>query len=640
MNITTKIALVVTTIIAITMGIVISMAVSDAEEILRSQLEHSLAVKVSYFDTWLGQHALQIERTAEVIAHSPDIARGLDLDISRGLSSTLNRTIAIYPTLSYMLVLDSEGYVFAANSKDATGRRLNSEQLLGEHISERMESFELASKVTTGPLQEDPFSVILRDTLDAEAIQWITAPVLKRGAPIGWVLLAYRWQHDLQTLLTGSLAALSNLTDRDPGIAVELVDQTGRITVSTLGRTGKLFRPGDDRIWKSHKILPGGTEIRLVVSADITMVTEPIGIARTSLIQTMTLGTILLVAILLFVLRHLLLRKIQILHQSVNHFREGHFENQVDLPGTDEISMLGHNFNAMARLIDQALKELKKHGEELESEVSARTLELRQSNRDLDDFAYIASHDLKEPLRGIHSYSSFLIEDYAHLLDKDGQEKLNSLMTLTKHMESLIDSMLKYSRVGQSELELKPVDINSRLAEVLESLKFSLDEHAVEVRIPRPLPTVLCDAAAVGELYRNLITNAMKYNDKTEPWIEIGYLDAGDETGPPVFYVKDNGIGIRQKHQYTIFRMFKRLHGRKRYGGGTGIGLNIVKRIIERHRGEIWVESEYGVGATFFFTLPPPPEGVITEASAGQVQYEAMTDGLDTPVRKHPETSV
>lgn len=146
MNITTKIALVVTTIIAITMGIVISMAVSDAEEILRSQLEHSLAVKVSYFDTWLGQHALQIERTAEVIAHSPDIARGLDLDISRGLSSTLNRTIAIYPTLSYMLVLDSEGYVFAANSKDATGRRLNSEQLLGEHISERMESFELRQR--------------------------------------------------------------------------------------------------------------------------------------------------------------------------------------------------------------------------------------------------------------------------------------------------------------------------------------------------------------------------------------------------------------------------------------------------------------------------------------------------------------
>ena len=122
------------------------------------------------------------------------------------------------------------------------------------------------------------------------------------------------------------------------------------------------------------------------------------------------------------------------------------------------------------------------------------------------------------------------------------------------------------------------------------------------MRVPRPLPTVRCDRARVGEIFRNLVTNAVKYNDKAERWIEIGFLDPAGSR-PAVFTVRDNGIGIPEKHFDVIFRIFKRLHGRDQYGGGTGAGLTIVKKVVERHQGRVWVESAAGEGTTFYFTL-------------------------------------
>ena len=242
--------------------------------------------------------------------------------------------------------------------------------------------------------------------------------------------------------------------------------------------------------------------------------------------------------------------------------------------------------------------------------------ELTRSNIELDAFAYIASHDLKEPLRGIYNYSSFLIEDYAEVLDEAGVDKLNTLMRLAQRMEDLISSLLHYSRLGRSELQMHPVDLNQLVAGVLDVIEASARDTQVKFEIPRPLPVVNCDRTQINELFTNLISNGIKYNQQDEKIIEIGYLDPDDtlvkqkmldypDNTPPktVFYVQDNGIGIREKHLDSIFRIFKRLHGQKKYGGGTGAGLTIVKKIVERHGGEIWVKSEYRKGSTFYFTL-------------------------------------
>lgn len=242
--------------------------------------------------------------------------------------------------------------------------------------------------------------------------------------------------------------------------------------------------------------------------------------------------------------------------------------------------------------------------------------ELSRSNSELDSFAYIASHDLKEPLRGIYNYSSFLMEDYGEILDAEGVNKLQTLMRLTNRMENLINSLLHYSRLGRAELKLYPVDLNEVIAGVLDVLKVSARDSQVEFRIPRSLPTVKCDRTQVSELFTNLISNGIKYNNKPQKRIEIGFLDAddpiarakaavysGDREPSTIFYVLDNGIGIRERHLENIFRIFKRLHAQNKYGGGTGAGLTIARKIVERHGGEIWVQSVYGEGSVFYFTL-------------------------------------
>jgi light-regulated signal transduction histidine kinase (bacteriophytochrome) len=233
-------------------------------------------------------------------------------------------------------------------------------------------------------------------------------------------------------------------------------------------------------------------------------------------------------------------------------------------------------------------------------ELAILNSELERSNNELDAFAYIASHDLKEPLRGIHNYSNFLIEDYGETLNDDGREKLRTLIRLTQRMEDLIDSLLHFSRLGRVDLSMKPTNLNSLIQEILDLLSARIEETNVEIRIPRPLPTVYCDRIQIGEVFNNLIVNAIKYNDKDQKWIEIGYLD---QSNPVIFYVQDNGIGIRDKHFDAIFRIFKRLHAPHKYGGGTGAGLTIAKKIVERHGGKIWLESTYGEGSKFYFTL-------------------------------------
>ncbi|MCE9604927.1 MAG: PAS domain S-box protein [Planctomycetia bacterium] len=247
-------------------------------------------------------------------------------------------------------------------------------------------------------------------------------------------------------------------------------------------------------------------------------------------------------------------------------------------------------------------------------EIQGRNQELLRSNQELDEFAYIASHDLKEPLRGIHNYATFLLEDYQEKLNEDGVAKLETLKRLTQRMDVLLDSLLEFSRVGRQEFAIRPSNLDELVAEVIDSLKIVLDERNVELRIPRSLPVIHCDRVRLGEVFRNLITNSMKYNDKPERWIEIGYTtELTPEQLPPAvieghrhpmtFYVRDNGIGIPQKFHDAIFKIFKRLHARDEFGGGTGVGLTIVKKIIERHGGQIWIHSQDGIGTTFYFTL-------------------------------------
>jgi two-component system, chemotaxis family, sensor kinase Cph1 len=246
-------------------------------------------------------------------------------------------------------------------------------------------------------------------------------------------------------------------------------------------------------------------------------------------------------------------------------------------------------------------------------ELALLNTELERSNIELDSFAYVASHDLKEPLRGIHNYSTFLIEDYGARLGADGTEKLDTLIRLTQRMEDLINSLLHYSRCGRAELLFQPVDLSEVIKNVIDVIKISRPAP-VEFRIARSLPIIECDRTYITELFTNLISNAIEYNDRTQKWIEIGYISFAEadqklsaslnlNSTQVAFFVRDNGIGIRAKYLETIFKIFKRLHPANKYGSGTGAGLTIAKKIVERHSGKIIVESTVGQGSTFYFTL-------------------------------------
>lgn len=225
--------------------------------------------------------------------------------------------------------------------------------------------------------------------------------------------------------------------------------------------------------------------------------------------------------------------------------------------------------------------------------------ELERSNQSLLDFAHVVSHDLKEPLRGLHNYASILKEDYGASLDDEGVDYLDRMQRLVERLATLVDGLLSYSRLGASSMHIEPVLLDRLLDDVVEDLRPFLTGQSVTVVRPAPLPTVPCDALLVREIFQNLITNAAKYNDKPERWVEIGC----NPSVPAIFYVRDNGIGMAVQHHGNIFRIFKRLHERDKFGGGTGVGLSIVKKLVERHGGRIWLESTPDVGTTFYFTL-------------------------------------
>ncbi|TQF71244.1 ATP-binding protein [Pseudoalteromonas luteoviolacea] len=224
--------------------------------------------------------------------------------------------------------------------------------------------------------------------------------------------------------------------------------------------------------------------------------------------------------------------------------------------------------------------------------------QLSKSNTELDNFAYIASHDLKEPLRAIQNHACFLKEDYEQQLDDEGVYKLNRLIYLGSKMEKLISDLMHYSRLGREEPEMAVIDMEGLVNSTKSRLAESLAEHNVEVSVECPLPEVMGNRVRIEELLYNLIVNAYKYNLSDKKEVSVSYRQSVN-----AFCVADNGIGIDTQFGDDIFKIFKRLNSPKKFGEGTGAGLTIAKKIVERHGGRIWYESELGQGTRFYFTL-------------------------------------
>ena len=234
-----------------------------------------------------------------------------------------------------------------------------------------------------------------------------------------------------------------------------------------------------------------------------------------------------------------------------------------------------------------------------EEALQERTAMLARSNADLEQFAYVASHDLQEPLRAVASYTQLLARRYKGHLDAEGDKFIDRSVSAVARMQALIHDLLAYSRVGTQGKAFGPTDCETVLHDVLANLQAAITETGAVVSHEQ-LPTVIADERQLRQLFQNLIGNALKFRGQERPRVHIG-AEARD--GHWVFSVRDNGIGLDQQFAERIFIIFQRLHTRRAYSG-TGVGLAICKKVVERHGGNIWVDSILEQGATFFFTLP------------------------------------
>jgi signal transduction histidine kinase len=268
-----------------------------------------------------------------------------------------------------------------------------------------------------------------------------------------------------------------------------------------------------------------------------------------------------------------------------------------------------------AEIVRRLNTDLERRVKERTAELDERARELARSNAELEQFAYVASHDLQEPLRMVASFTQLLAKRYEDKLDDDAREFINYAVDGATRMQSLISDLLNYSRVGTQGKPLAPTDGEALFNRVLKSLKFVIEESGAVISRD-PLPVVMADPQQLGQLFQNLLTNAIKFRGEEPPCVKISVERNGSDWK---ISVRDNGIGISQEHADRIFIIFQRLHTKTDYPG-TGIGLAICKKIVERHGGRIWVEPGTQGGSEFCFTIPAAPIQNVEEREQNELR--------------------
>lgn len=332
-------------------------------------------------------------------------------------------------------------------------------------------------------------------------------------------------------------------------------------------------------------------------------------------------------AALAFLIRDAVTRPIAALAAASRRITQGDFAETISPPKRPK------DIRDMALDVENMRKRLV---EELDVSRSARALldeqalELRRSNAELEQFAYVASHDLQEPLRKIASFCQLLERRYGDQLDERGLEYIGFAVDGAKRMQVLIDDLLTFSRVGRLGTRQTEIDLDTALDAALANLAVAIEETGAEiVRVTRPLPRIIGDPTLLTMLWQNLIGNAVKFRHKDRrPRVVIDWRrGTGDREDEWLFSVSDNGIGIAEEFAEKVFVIFQRLHGREAYSG-TGVGLALSKKIVEHHGGTIWVDTSHTDGSRLLFTLPiPAPVGADTESLAASEGAHSDTSG-------------
>ncbi len=348
-------------------------------------------------------------------------------------------------------------------------------------------------------------------------------------------------------------------------------------------------------------------DVRRAMNAEQQKMTEVRNVGRAQLTSAANFLTATFVAIALLIvlgiigvvvaLRRIVSRPLRGVSRQVRRTARGDFDHEIAGEGPRDIVELGDDVDTMRRRIVEELASIK----EAHLQLDQQTRELQRSNTELEQFAYVASHDLQEPLRKVASFCQLLEKRYKGQLDERGDQYIEFAVDGAKRMQQLINDLLAFSRVGRVTSELEVVELDDVLRHALTSLSAAIEESDAEIAVPEALPRVRGEASLLAGVFQNLVGNALKFRSRERrPEIAVSIARVGDDWQ---FTVTDNGIGIEPDYAERIFMIFQRLHPKDVYAG-TGIGLAMCRKIIEYHGGRIWLDTDAGDGTTFRFTLP------------------------------------
>ena len=434
--------------------------------------------------------------------------------------------------------------------------------------------------------------------------------------------------------------------------AIINLKKQGLSTAELLEKEEQSFCPTMDQLLeqiRGHK----ATHMEELAAAEETVHEAHVSGKRIALLVSAIVA--FLAAVIAFATTRSITKPLVALHRGTEIIGSGKLDYKVATDAKDEIGQLSRAFDQMTvnlqkttasrdeldaanqqlQASEQQLKasnqqlqageqHLKAVNQQLESEIAERKKAeeaLEASNRELKDFVYIASHDLREPLRKISSFGELLKDSLGGNLNADDQENLEFMIDGAERMTAMIEGLLVYSRLSKNGDAFEAVDLNE-IVEQLEQLELAelLEESGAAIAVPQQLPKVQAEPVQIRQLLQNLIANGIKYRrEGIQPRVVIRAKQIAD--GEVRVEVEDNGIGIAKEYEEDVFRMFRRLHSRQEYEG-TGIGLAVCKKIVERHNGQIGIESEAGAGSTFWFTLP-------VSESSGQEQKK-LVSSLET----------
>lgn len=498
--------------------------------------------------------------------------------------------------LAVMTLLVLVGSVVGARLLSRTGE--TSDQLADRTLPARTEAYRLQSAlvnqetgvrgyvITADPRFLEPYTQGTRE--EARSAARLRALVGDRAALL----------HDLEAV--EQRAAAWRRTYAEPLVAGVTAGEPGTIDAATAERGKKLFdevraRAADQNAGLTQAVRDGKDRL------------EHVRTLRTVILSALVVVFLLTGAVLAVLIRLLVARPLAVLRESSRRVARGDFGHVITGAGPRDLTAVATDVEYMRRQIVAELDASRRQQENLARQTAAldaQAVELRRSNAELEQFAYVASHDLQEPLRKVASFCQLLEKRYGDTLDDRGRQYVDFAVDGAKRMQILINDLLTFSRVGRVNDARLPVSLDEALDRALTNLDTALTETGTRLERPEHLPRVLGDPLLLAMLWQNLIGNAVKFRspDRT-PHVRITCAPHPEEPGTWLLDVTDNGIGIPPEFAEKVFVIFQRLHGRDAYGG-TGIGLALCKKIVEYHGGLIRIDTDHTEGTRFRFTLP------------------------------------